>query len=161
MYFCFQLAGQSSICYWYLQCRGLSSIQQRSLWMERCLECDPETILLLGWGWKEMKAFGNLFGLWGRKSEITNLSVEDENLRLAMCILTLWESTRSAGWWFELTKSLLPSTRQQVTPGTRCSFSTLREGLISNIGIDTIWFLPYRYMASAWTQTCCQVESMV
>lgn len=44
-----------------------------------------------------MKAFGNLFGLWGRKSEITNLSVEDENLRLAMCILTLWESTRSAG----------------------------------------------------------------
>lgn len=35
-----------------------------------------------------MKSFGDLCGLWGRKSEITNLSVEDKHRRLAMFLPT-------------------------------------------------------------------------
>lgn len=56
---------------------------------------------------------------------------------------------------------LLPSTQEQVTPGTRCSFSTLQEGLISKTGIDTIGFLPYGFMGSAQTQICSQADSVV
>jgi len=83
---------------------------------------------------------------------MSNLSAEDENVRLAMCLLTLWESTRSAEWWFWLRKSLLlPFTQEQVTPGARCSSSTLQEGLISKMEKDTIELLPYGYMVSTWT----------
>lgn len=66
-----------------------------------------EMILMLGWGWKEIKYFRDLYGFWGRKSEITHLAVEDKSLRLATYFLTLQESTRSAGRWFGLKKSLL------------------------------------------------------
>lgn len=137
MYFCFPLAGQSSICYRYLQCRSLSWIQQLSLWTGRCLEVS-EMILMLGWGWKEMKYFRDFYGFWGRKSEITHRAVEDKNLRLATYLLTLQESTRSAGQWFGLKKSLLlPFTQELETYSTRCSFWTLQEGLISKTEVDT------------------------
>lgn len=81
--------------------QGLSSTQNWSVW---------SVILKLYTHIRlKMKGNGIFLGLvrsLGQK-EWNHEFVEDKNLWLAICLLTRWESARSAGWWFGRRKSVV------------------------------------------------------